>query len=155
MADAPDFAALNMLLVEPVTLLRRTVSLTARSMGVARVHEAASNALAMRLLKGQAFDGAVIAIDETSVQGELHAMSLLDEVRAGGTASQAGIPIAVMLERCDSAMLTALQQRGVTRILLKPFRARNLLDTFSHFAAVAVAPPGPGGPRPLFGVAPG
>ncbi|SHG57687.1 hypothetical protein [Massilia sp. CF038] len=146
---------LNMLLVEPVTLLRRTVSLTARSMGVARVHEAASTALAMRLLQAQAFDGAVIALDEDSAPGELHAFALLDELRGGSTASKAGIPVAVMLDRCDSAMLTALQQRGVTRILIKPFRARNLLDTFSHFASAAMLPPQAATAQPLFGVAPG
>jgi hypothetical protein len=54
---------LNMLLVEPATLLRRTVALTARSLGLANVHEAASHSLALRLLKDTAFDGALIAFD--------------------------------------------------------------------------------------------
>ena len=31
--------------------------------------------------------------------------------------------------------------RGVMRILLKPFRARNLIDTFSEFAATPPVPP--------------
>ncbi len=139
MADQ-NTSTLDMLLVEPATLLRRTVSLTARAMGVAQVHEAASNAQAMRLLKEQSFGGAVIAIDQQTGRGELHALVLLDEVRGGGTASKAGIPIAVMLEHCDAAMLSALRERGVTRVLLKPFKARNLLDTFSHFSTASEDP---------------
>lgn len=138
----------NMLLVEPVTLLRRTVSLTARTMNLARVHEAASCEQAVRLLKEQEFDGAVIAIE--AGEGQANLLALLDRVRNGESLSKAGIPIAVMLEHCDAAMLTALQARGVSRILLKPFKARNLLDTFSLFAVPAPAKD----TRPLFGIAP-
>lgn len=150
----PDAAAnpLDMLLVEPATLLRRTVSLTARTMGVANVHEAATYALALRLLNGHAFDGAVIAFEQQAGGAELAAMDLLDRVREGGTASRAQIPIAVMVDRIDAAMLAALKQRGVTHVLLKPFKARKLLDTFAHFATSASAP-APAA-RPLFGVVP-
>ncbi len=56
--------AVDMLLVEPVTLLRRTVSLTARSLGLGAVHEAANQASALKLLYGQRFHGAVIALGE-------------------------------------------------------------------------------------------
>lgn len=132
--------AMHMLLVEPVTLLRRTVALTARSMGMALVHEAASEALAVNLLKRQRFDGAVIAIDQASREAELATLALLDRVRGGNSASPPTIPIAVMLEQCDEPMLLALRERGVTRVLLKPFKARNLLDTFTHFATLAALP---------------
>ncbi len=128
MADTPD-----MLLVEPATLLRRTVALTARSLNLANVHEAASHVLALRLLKGNAFDGALIAIDDLQGDGA-SAIALLDQVRAGGTASKTTMPIAVMIDKIDADMLSALRARGVTRVLLKPFKARNLVDTFTAFA---------------------
>ena len=121
-------AKLDMLLVEPVTLLRRTVALTARSLGLANVHEAASNILAERLLKSQRFHGAVIAIDGA---GAAPALELLDRVRSGNSISDAGMPIAVMADHCDAALLAALQARGVSRIILKPFRARALIDTIT------------------------
>ncbi len=129
MPESPD-----MLLVEPATLLRRTVALTARSMGLATVHEAASHALALRLLKGTSFDGVLIAVDDLQGDGGTSAIGLLDQVRAGGTASKTTIPIAVMLDQVDAPMLAALRARGVTRVLLKPFKARNLVDTFTAFA---------------------
>lgn len=131
----------HMLLVEPTTLLRRTVALTARSMGVAQVHEAASYSLAMRLLKGRAFDGAVIAFDQATGTDTLAAIALLDKVRGGDTFSPADIPIAVMIDRVDANLVHTLRERGVMRILLKPFRARNLIDTFSEFAATPPVPP--------------
>jgi CheY-like chemotaxis protein len=137
---------LNMLLVEPATLLRRTVALTARSLGLANVHEAASHALALRLLKDTAFDGALIAFDSAHLVEQADgasAIGLLDQVRAGSTASRTTIPIAVMIDQCDAATLAALRARGVSRVLLKPFKARNLVDTFVTFAQQD-APPQPG-----------
>ena len=129
MSESPD-----MLLVEPATLLRRTVALTARSMGLANVHEAASHEMALRLLKTQAFDGALIAIGDLRSDAGANAIALLDQVRAGATASRASIPIAVMMEQVDASMLAALRARRVTRVLVKPFKARNLIDTFSAFS---------------------
>ncbi len=132
----PDTTAgkMDMLLVEPETLLRRTVALTARSLGMAQVHEAASTAQAQRLLKAQAFHGVVIAIDATPGDA-VGPLDLVDELRRGGTRSAPSVPIAVMVEQCDAALLMALRERGVARIILKPFRARELLDTFSQFSA--------------------
>lgn len=134
-----------MLLVEPATLLRRTVALTARTMGVATVHEAASHALALRLLKDQRFDGALIAIEPGQGDSAASALALVDQVRAGDTASHKALPIAIMIDNCDAAMLSALLARGVTRVLIKPFRARNLLDTFAAFAGGGAAVAAPAG----------
>jgi len=123
-------AELNMLLVEPETMLRRTVALTARSLGMANVHEAASTVAARELLRQQRFDGAVIAIDA----GGGHDLSLLDQLRQGRTISRASIPVAVLAAQCDAILLASLRERGVNRVILKPFRARTLLDCFSALA---------------------
>lgn len=117
----------RMLLVEPESMLRRTVALTARSLGLAEVQEAASPALARQMLNQQAFDGALIAIDA----GAAFDLSLLDQVRLGRSASNAQIPLAVLAARCDDTLLAALRERNVERVVLKPFRARTLLDAFS------------------------
>jgi len=122
-----------MLLMEPEDMLRRTVSLTARSLGMAEIHEAASPGKARQLLREQRFHGVVLAID----CGGIHDFSLLDQVRQGKTASSPAIPIAVLAERCDAALMEALRERDVNRIILKPFRARVLLDTFAVLSAAA------------------
>jgi len=118
---------LNMLLVEPETMLRRTVALTARSLGMAHIHEAASAGSARDMLRQQRFDGAVIAIDTFGG----HDLSLLDQLRQGRTISKASIPVAVLAAQCDGKLLEALRERGVNRVILKPFRVRALLDTFT------------------------
>ncbi|WP_342113260.1 response regulator [Pseudoduganella sp. OTU4001] len=117
----------RMLLVEPESMLRRTVALTARSLGLADVQEAASTTLARQMLAREAFDGALIAIDA----GDAFDLSLLDQVRLGQSASQAHIPLAVLAANCDDTLLAALRERRVDRVVLKPFRARTLLDAFT------------------------
>jgi hypothetical protein len=55
--------------VEPETLLRRTVALTARALGLGRVHEAASIQVARRMLDSQPFDGARIPVGCIDFEG--------------------------------------------------------------------------------------
>ena len=124
--------AIRVLLVESEALLRRTVTLTARSLGVADVYEAATTQAAQRMLHERSFQGAVIAVGAPEDALAPADLSLLDEVRKGGTASDRAIPIAVLTDRCDAALLQALRERGVKRIILKPLRARLLLDAFAE-----------------------
>ena len=121
----------HVLLVEPQAVLRRTVALTARSLGLAQIHEAASMALARQILRQRPFDGAIIAIDDGGPGHDLH---LLDQVRGGDSASPPQIPIAVMADNCTGEQLVQLQQRHVARVIVKPFRARVLLDALATLA---------------------
>lgn len=133
----PDFTTtptMRMILLEPEVLLRRTVAMTARSLGMAEIHEAASVKLAQRMMQERVFHGAVIALDD-GAQLQDYDLSLLDEVRKGHTASPADMPIAVMAGRCDAALVQALRQRQVNRVILKPFRARLLLEVFTEFSS--------------------
>lgn len=130
-------AARTLLLVEPETLLRRTVSLTARTLGLGEVHEAASLAEARRLLRDQPFDGAMIAIDCESCASASYDLGLLDLVRLGQSASASTIPIAVLADSATAPMLHDLRERDVKRVILKPFRARVLLDAFAEFGTRA------------------
>ncbi|KQW93402.1 hypothetical protein ASC94_12245 [Massilia sp. Root418] len=126
----PEPHTLSMLLVEPETMLRRTVALTARSLGLADIHEAASPAMARQMLRRQRFAGAIIAINA----GDAYDLALLDHIREGHTASSRSMPIAVLAENCTGQLLQALQARAVSRVIVKPFRARILLDAFTALA---------------------
>jgi CheY-like chemotaxis protein len=126
---------LNMLLVEEQNLLRKTVSLTARSLGLGTVHEAATLQAAERMLRERAFQGAVISID-CGTQGECHYnLALLDKVRNGLSASPATIPIAVMVDQATAELMRELRERQVTRVILKPFRAKILLEAFAQMSS--------------------
>jgi len=124
---------LNMLLVEEQSLLRKTVSLTARSLGLGTVHEAATMQAAERMLRERAFHGAVISIDCGAGGDSLYNLSLLDKVRNGLSASAATIPIAVMVDQATAELMHELRERQINRVILKPFRAKILLEAFEAF----------------------
>ncbi|MRX09047.1 response regulator [Pseudoduganella sp. FT25W] len=126
---------LNMLLVEEQTLLRKTVSMTARSLGIGTVHEAATMQAAERMLRERAFQGAVISIDCGADSDCHYNLALLDKVRNGMSASDARIPIAVMVDQATTDLMRELRDRQVSRVILKPFRARILLEAFESFGA--------------------
>lgn len=123
----------SMLLVEKDPLLRRTVALTARTLGIAHIHEAASQMAACRMLGERTYHGAVIALDFGERRYAQYDFNLLDEIRESTEPSCRDMPLAVLVEHCDAVLLQELRHRKVTRVILKPFRARILLDTFSEF----------------------
>lgn len=132
---------LNMLLVEEQPLLRRTVALTARTLGLGTIHEAASMEAAERLLREHSFDGAVISIDCGALRGCVYNLALLDRMRNGMYVSDSDIPIAVMAENATAGLLNDLRERHVSRVILKPFRAKVLLDAFASFQQPAAHKP--------------
>lgn len=125
---------LHILLVEPETLLRRTVSMTARSLGMSQVHEAASADQALRMLRQRRFQGAVIAVDCLgSGEGRRYDLGLVDELRAADTASGRPMPIAILADQATPTLLAELRERRISRVVLKPFRAKVLLETIAGF----------------------
>lgn len=120
----------RLLLVEPQFVLRRTVSTMAREMGLAEVQEAATTALAGRLLDEQRFDGLLIALDE---DGE--ALLLLEGLRTGQWPQPTGLPVAAMASACDVELALRLKELDVTRLLLKPFKVRGVLEAIAALRA--------------------
>jgi CheY-like chemotaxis protein len=127
----------NILLVEPAHLLRRTVSLTVQSLGTADMTEAAAYATAQHLCEAQRFDGAVVALDWPPENGVCRGLSLIQQIRAGHSASGAAIPIAALVESCNAELLQVLRECAISRILIKPFRVRDVIDTIDNMRAGA------------------
>lgn len=127
----------DVLLVEPVTLLRRTVSLTIRSLGLAAITEAATYPTAREFCGVRPFAGAVIAVDLPAAGGVCEGLSLVQRIRSGESASAASMPIAVLVEACNAELLQVLRGCGVSRVLIKPFRARDVIDTIGAMARQA------------------
>ena len=131
--SVPMTSAAPMLLLETDQLLRRTVVLTARTLGMAEIHETGSPSVARRMLRERSFRGAVIALDFGERRYDQYDLTLIDDIRYGTGVENPNMPIAVLLDHCDMPFLQELRQRDVTRVILKPFRARLLLDTFDEF----------------------
>jgi CheY-like chemotaxis protein len=128
---------LKILLVEPTHLLRRTVTLTVHSLGTADVTEAAAYATAQQLCQGQRFDGAVVALDWPPESGACRGLSLIQQIRAGQSASGASIPIAALVESCNAELLQVLRECAISRILIKPFRVRDVIETIDKMQGLA------------------
>jgi len=137
--------AFSVLLVEPVELLRRTVSLTVRSLGSAEVTEAATYPTAQQVCNRRRFDAAVIAVDWPPSGVQCRGLTLIEQIRQGDCASTATIPIAVLVESCNTELLHVLRSSRISRILIKPFRVRDVIDTIDGMRTLAK------GPAPAYG----
>ena len=131
------FVLPELLLVEPEALMRRTVSLTARSANLATMTEAASGGAARALLARRRFDGAVISLDLDTPMAQGGPLGLLEYLQGTRSRRDTPVPVAVMVERCDAALLAALRDYGVARVILKPFRARAVIDAIAELGQVA------------------
>jgi len=125
----PSAVPLHILLVEPEHLLRRTVALTVRSLGTSEITEAATYPAAHELSAGRAFDGAVIALEWPLSQEQHRGLTLIQQIRGGHSASLPSIPIAALVQSCTAETIGLLRSCGVGRILIKPFRVRDVIDT--------------------------
>ena len=123
-------ATMHILLVEPEPMLRRTVAMTARSLGLGQVHEAATSAAALRLLSVRRFQGAVIAVECVgSGKDSRYDLGLIDRLRADAAAAEQSLSIAIMTETATPELLSDLRERQISRVILKPFRAKVVLET--------------------------
>ena len=130
----------HILLVEPEPMLRRTVVMTARSLGLSQVHEAASNDAALRMLRSRTFHGAVVAVNCIgSGADRQYDLGLIDRLRADDKPGQT-MPIAIMAEQATAELLGALRDRNISRVILKPFRAKVVLETIEKFGAAPRKP---------------
>lgn len=134
MPSAGDF---NILLVEPANLLRRTVALTVRSLGSAEVTEAAAYPTAHQFCERRRFDGAVIAVEWPLPVDSCKGLALIQQIRHGQGPSAPSIPIAVLVDSCNAELLEVLRACEVKRILIKPFRVRDVIDTIDKMREAA------------------
>ena len=122
-APAAPLPPIDLLLVEPQFLLRRTVSAVARDLRLANPQEVTHVEAAARLIEFQAFDALFLSLDE-----EEAALELLGRVRAGETGCDAGVPVAVTAAACSTSLAMRLKELEVRRLLLRPFKVKSVLD---------------------------
>ena len=132
-----DTSVLKVLLVEPSSLLRRTVAPMVSSLGTAEVTEAAAYATAQQLSERHRFDGAVVALDWPPARGVCRVLSLIQQIGSGGGGCAPSIPIAALVKSCNGELPQVLRASGISRILIKPFRVRDVIDTIDGMRGLA------------------
>ena len=106
-----------LLLVEPGSLLRGTVASAARHLRLANVQEATSVRAAERLLELHRFEMLMLALD-----GDGLALQLLSDLRVARFASHGDL-------------IDRLKSMRVRKIVLKPSKARTLLDAIADLGS--------------------
>lgn len=126
----------RILLIEPQFVLRRTIAMVARELGVVDFHEASNVGRARTLLAGEAFAGLVLDLAEGP-----QAMELLGELRQGRFATPRDTWVVVLAadgKPVDTAFLQAL---GAARVLGKPVRISDLLSVIAEVQEQEIASP--------------
>lgn len=113
----------RILLIEPQFVLRRTMAMVARDLGMVDFHEASSVGRARTLLAADAFDGMVLDLQEGP-----QALELLSDLRQGRFATPRDARVVVLAGGGNPVDVERLQGLGVARVLGKPVRISELLD---------------------------
>lgn len=119
----------QLLLVDPHSLFRRTLALVARELHVADVAEAASLDAARHRMEHERFDALMLDIGDGP-----SSLALMQSLRAGELRSAADLPVALMAERMDPALIEMFKTVRPSRILLKPFKVKTALEVVSQLA---------------------
>ena len=131
-APTPAAPPIDLLLVEPQFLLRRTVAAVARDMRLANPKEITTIEQAETLVSFHAFDALFLSLDE-----EAACLELMSRVRNGETKCAPDVPIAVTAAACGTPLALRLKHLEVKRLILRPFKVKGVLDAI---AALRPAP---------------
>ncbi len=126
---------IDLLLVEPQFLLRRTVAAVARDLRLADPKELTTIEQAESLVSYHAFDALFLSLDE-----EEAALELVGRVRSGDTKCAVDIPIAVTAAACGTPLALRLKQLEVKRLVLRPFKVKGVLDAIAALRLPAAEP---------------
>ena len=125
-APVPAAPPIDLLLVEPQFLLRRTVAAVARDMRLANPREITTIEQAESLVSFHAFDALFLSLDE-----EAAALELMSRVRNGDTKCARDVPIAVTAAACGTPLALRLKHLEVKRLILRPFKVKGVLDAIA------------------------
>ena len=120
----------TLLLIEPDGLLRSTVASVCRDLQQIQIQQATSVAMAEPMLKSGMADGLLISLAE----GET-SLACLTRLREGGFGCEAHMPVAVMAREGDPALIKQLKALEVRRLLLQPYRLRDVIQTVEQLWA--------------------
>lgn len=144
--NAQGFDALaHVLLIEHDSVLRGTVASVCRDMSLLRIVQATSLTQGEQYLVARPVQGLVLSLADGDA-----ALDLLERLRSGAFVCDAAIPVAVMASACTKEQAVRLKALAVRRLLLQPFRIRDVIQTVEQLWPVAegevgVAQLAPGG----------
>lgn len=118
----------QLLLVEPDNMVRSTVASVCRGLDLAQVHQAASLAIGQQMLQAQRMDALLLSLAE----GEA-AVALIERLRE----ARPEMPVSVMTASADADTVRRLKALGIRRLLLQPFKIRDVVMTVEALCTIA------------------
>ena len=123
----------EILLLERSTMVGNIIVSTARQLGLRPVRLVTNCRSAQQFLEHHPFDGVI-----TSLEEEEETLQLLQALREGAFKSMANTPVAITTTQCDAVLALRIKELHVRRILLKPFKIRDLITTIEMLTQPAV-----------------
>lgn len=117
----------QVMLIEPDGLVRGTVASVCRELQLVRLQQAVSVAQGEKWMQAHAGHGLLLSLAEREA-----ALALLTRLRAGELRCEADIPVAVMVHGADADLVVRLKELDVRRLLLQPFRLRDVVHTLEQ-----------------------
>lgn len=114
----------DILLVEPSSLTGSIIVATARQLNLPPVRQVNSVRMAQQRLVHQDFGGIIVSLEE-----QQEAVALLEQVRNNALAVNADVPVAVTTTQVDASSAVQMKALQVRRVLLKPFKVRDVIAT--------------------------
>ena len=122
----------DILLVEPSSLTGSIIVATARQLNLPPVRQVNSVRNAQQQLASKGFSGVIVSLEETAA-----AVALLEQVRNAEFAVDAQVPMAVTTDQVDASTAVQMKALQVRRVLLKPFKVRDVISTIQMLQGAA------------------
>jgi CheY-like chemotaxis protein len=122
----------EILLVERNAMVGNIIVSTVRQLGLRPVKLVTNCRSAQHFMEYQAFDGLITSLDDEDAT-----LLLIQTIRQGSLKSLANISVAITTAQCDAPLAQRIKELGVRRILLKPFKIRDLVATIESMAGLA------------------
>lgn len=117
----------DILLIEPSSLTGSIIVATARQLNLPAVRQVNSVRMAQQRLVHQDFAAVIVSIDEQQQE----AIALLEQVRNDALAISASVPVAVITAQVDASTAIKMKALQVRRVLIKPFKVRDVIATIT------------------------
>ncbi|MEZ5644828.1 MAG: hypothetical protein R3E99_06660 [Burkholderiaceae bacterium] len=138
----------SILLLEPDGLVRGAVTSVCRDLCLAEVIQTVNCASALKALAQDPYQACILALTDGGT-----CMDILTQLRQGAFSCAADVPVALTASSIDAAIVARLKSLEVRRLLLKPFKVRDLvvtvetlLGTSAQTGALPATAPGSGLP---------
>jgi CheY-like chemotaxis protein len=120
----------EILLVEESAMIGSIILSTAKQLKLRPVRLVTNCQSAQLFLENQVFCGLITYLDDAGA-----ALGIIDQLRQGQLRCAANMPVAVTTGLCDVPLANRIKALNVQRILLKPFKIRDLVTTIQTLVA--------------------